>query len=135
MYVWGFFVLATSFNLELWNNHSLCKCLKRVFFKFLKIVFLQRYCPFSIFLKDLSVNLNSNYSQRNEILFVWKLIGQRQKFTGNIFPQVARCFACLSIILSRGLIIPTQAMKFIIIIRYVLIFKKPFLKIFWKSYF
>ena len=61
---------------------------------------LQSYCPFSIFLEDFSVTFKNNNEKtnghRNEILFVPKLTGQRQKFKGKSFDR--KCpdfFVCL----------------------------------------
>ena len=58
IYVFGSFrFLATTFNYSFLNlaYHSLCEYLKPVFSNFWKKKILQRYCPFSIFLKNFSV--------------------------------------------------------------------------------
>ena len=126
-----------AFFSAIWNpigipfgTNVLCdleKVLKQQNFK--KSYFSQRYCPFSIFIKDFSVNLTSDYRKtkagRNLILFANKLIGQRQKFTGNIFAQKGQVFyyACLTIRLSPWLILATRSLKLINNLSYLKVLK------------
>ena len=81
---------------KLWHN-ILNKTTKNLFSIF-KIVFLQSYCPFSIFLKDCSVNLKSNYAKtrggRNDFFNINQQVedkNSREKIFAQKWPGFLLC--------------------------------------------
>ena len=128
IYVIAFVATPLNLQFEIWQFD----CLKTVFSNVWKNVFVQSYYPFSVFLKDFSVSLKSNYAKingdRKKIFFAHNSTRRRQKFKGEIFAQKYPDFFydSFSFRLSPRLTIASIDLKFKNNILYVIILKVSF---------